>query len=211
MKLEDRFAEVLTSEAEVRAILGAPGPVALRKALDHLNEPHQRIIQRSSFVLISSCDSKGMMDISPKGDPEGFVRILDPKTLAIPDRPGNRRADTLINLLTNDRVAVLFLVPGKGETLRVSGRGIVVRDPSLRETMTFQGKTPELAIVLEVEEAFSHCPKCVIRSHLWSPDQWPDHTDLPTHAEALHLASKVEMPVSQFAAIVEKDFSERLY
>ena len=152
-----------------------------------------------------------MMDISPKGDPEGFVTILDSTTIAIPDRPGNRRADTITNLLTNDRIAVLFLIPGKGESLRISGRAIVVRDIELRDAMKVQGKTPELAIVVEVEEAFSHCARCVIRSNLWSPEHWPKSSDLPSHAEALLYASQVPVPLDELANEVQIGYKERLY
>ena len=106
------------------------------------------------------------MDISPKGDPAGFVQVLDERTLAIPDRPGNRRADTFNNILQNDRVGLLFLIPGKQETLRVSGRAIIVRNLGLREQMAVGGKIPDFAIIITVDQAFFHCPKCMIRSHL---------------------------------------------
>jgi hypothetical protein len=211
MNLEARFKEVIKSESEVRAILGSPGKIAVKKALPHMNEHHQAMIRRSPFILIATYDATGMMDISPKGDPEGFVTILDSTTIAIPDRPGNRRADTITNLLTNDRIAVLFLIPGKGESLRISGRAIVVRDIQLRDAMKVQGKTPELAIVVEAEEAFSHCARCVIRSNLWSPEHWPKSSDLPSHAEALLYASQVPVPLDELTNEVQIGYKERLY
>lgn len=211
MELRERFSEIVTTEEQVRAILGSPTPTALKKELTYLNEQQQAFIKRSSFVLISSCDAEGRMDISPKGDPTGFVKILDQRTLAIPDRPGNRRADTLKNLLTNDRVGLLFIVLGKRETLRVSGTAAIVRDRDLRESLAVNGKAPELAIVVAVEGAFSHCPKCMIRSDFWNPAAWPTQEGLPSHAEALHTASGVDMPLSQLEEFVQKDIKERLY
>src|SRR5688572_10076057 len=146
-----QFAEPITSEAELRAITGLPAPRALEKELTKLDAHCRAIIAKSSFVLISSSDKDGRLDASPKGDPPGFVQVLDDVTLAIPDRPGNRRADTFRNVLQNPRVGLLFLVPGRNETLRVNGRALIVRDRELRERMTVQGKLPELALVIAAE------------------------------------------------------------
>jgi PPOX class probable FMN-dependent enzyme len=118
-------------------------------------------------MLIASADSNGNTDVSPKGDPIGFVKILDDKTLAIPDRLGNKRADTIENILTNPNVGLIFLIPGKTETLRVSGKAQVVRDKALLNSMAVKGKSPDFAIIVTVEEAFFHCSKCMIRSKLW--------------------------------------------
>ena len=119
-----------------------------------------------------SSDAKGRFDLSPKGDLPGFVQVLDDRTLAIPERPGNRRADTFRNVLQNPRVGLIFIVPGKGETLRVSGTARVVRDTWLRERMAVDGRLPELALVVTVEEALIHCTKCMVRSLMWQPDTW---------------------------------------
>jgi uncharacterized protein len=113
------------------------------------------------------------LDISPRGDAPGFVRILDDRTLAVPERPGNRRADTFTNLLENPTVGLIFLIPGKTETLRVSGTARIVRDSDLRDSMSVHGKAPDFALVVETEEAFFHCSKCVMRSNLWKPAEWP--------------------------------------
>ena len=117
--------------------------------------------------MIASSSKDGKMDISPKGDPPGFVRVVDENTLAIPDRPGNGRADTFRNILENPRISVYFLVPGRGETLRVNGSAQLVRDPELLEGFAVKGKPAQLAIAVNVEEAFFHCAKCVVRSNLW--------------------------------------------
>src|SRR6185503_11183280 len=133
------FAEPTTSEEQLRAVTGMPAPRALAKEIRKLDHHCRAIIAKSPFVLISSCDAEGRLDASPKGDPAGFVQVLDECTLAIPDRPGNRRADTYRNVLRNPRVGLLFLVPGRNETLRVNGRALIVRDAGLRESMAIKG------------------------------------------------------------------------
>ena len=206
-----RFNDVVTSEEQFRAVMGNPMPPVVKKEISYLDANCRRFIAKCSFVLISSCDGEGRMDISPKGDPAGFVQVLDDSTLAIPDRPGNRRADTFKNILQNDRVGLFFLIPGKQETLRVSGRAIIVRDLSLREQMAISSKIPDFAIVVTVDQAFFHCPKCVIRSHLWSPETWPDKTGLPSLAEAVVAAGKLDISVEQVQEMIEHDAKTRLY
>jgi uncharacterized protein len=151
------------------------------------------------------------MDVSPKGDPPGFVQVLDDSTLVIPERPGNRKADTFSNLLQNRHVGLLFLIPGKQEMLRVSGTAVIVRDQWLRDGMAIAGKTPEFAIAITVTEVFFHCAKCVIRSQLWSTTQWPDLIGLPSLAKAMVDAGKLEETPEQMQALIDKDARERLY
>ena len=134
------------------------------KVIDRIDEMCARFIAASPFVVVASTDAGGAVDLSPKGDPPGFVRVLSPRLLAIPDRPGNNRADTMENLLQDDRIGLIFLVPGRRETLRVSGRGRIVRDAGLNARMAHKGREPDLALVVEVERAFFHCAKCMIRS-----------------------------------------------
>lgn len=206
-----RFNDVVTSEEQFRAVMGNPMLPVVKKEISYLDANCRRFIAKCPFVLISSCDGEGRMDISPKGDPAGFVQVLDDSTLAIPDRPGNRRADSFKNILQNDRVGLFFLIPGKQETLRVSGRAIIVRDLSLREQMAISSKIPDFAIVVTVDQAFFHCPKCVIRSHLWSPETWPDKTGLPSLAEAVVAAGKLDISVEQVQEMIEHDAKTRLY
>jgi uncharacterized protein len=151
------------------------------------------------------------MDISPKGDPAGFVLVLDDQSLTIPDRPGNRRADTFKNILQNDRVGLFFLILGKQGTLRVSGRATIVRDLSLREQIAVGGKNPDFAIVVTVEQAFFHFPKCMIRSPLWTSETWPDQTGLPSLAEAVVAAGKLDVPVEHIQEMIDHDAKTRLY
>jgi len=211
MDLSTRFAEVVTSEAQFRAVMGATSERAARKEIAFLDAHCRAFIARSPFVLVSSADAAGRMDVSPKGDPPGFVRVLDDRTLAIPDRLGNRRADTFRNLLERDSVGLLFLVPGKRETLRVSGRGIIVRDRALRESMAVAGRLPDFALVVAVEQAMFHCAKCMIRSSLWNPAAWPDLAGLPSMAEALVAAGKLEASVEEVNASIERDYVDKLY
>src|SRR4051812_45505578 len=154
------FSDPVTTEAQLREVVGAPVPRAVNKEIARLDAHCRTIIARSPFVLIASCDGEGRMDVSPKGDPPGFVKVVDDSTLAIPDRPGNRRADTFSNVLRNPGVGLLFLIPGMVETLRVNGRASIVRDLALREQMAVGGKVPALALIVTVEQAFIHCGKC---------------------------------------------------
>lgn len=205
------FTEVVTSETQFRAITGNPTERALKKQLTALDRHCRAFIENCPFLLISSCNARGNMDVSPKGDPPGFVHVLDDETLAIPDRPGNRRADTFRNILENPHVGLIFLVPGKQETLRMSGTATIVRDHWVREPMAVSGKIPEFAIVVRVNEVFFHCAKCVIRSRLWEAASWPDITSLPNHAQLLVEQGKLDISVEQMQSIIEKNERERLY
>lgn len=204
------FQEILTNEAEIEAILGKPNSRVMAKVTDRIDNLIRDFIARSPFLLIATADSAGRFDVSPKGDPPGFVRVLDERTLAIPDRPGNRRADTLRNILQNPRVGLIFLVPGKGETLRVSGTARIVRDRWLRESMAVNGRVPELALVVAVEEAFAHCTKCMVRSRLWEPDTWnPD--GLLTIASAQIAHGRLGLTLEEMEAIAAESVRTRLY
>ena len=151
------------------------------------------------------------MDLSPKGDPEGFVAILNEKTLAIPDRLGNNRLDTFENIMLNPEVGLLFIIPGHGDTLRVSGKGTIVRDTQLQNRFAMNGRIPNLVLVIAVEEAFLHCPKCVIRSGLWKPDQWPERSNLPTLAEAMIAHGALSESVEQIETVIQISNTKLLY
>jgi len=208
---DGRFSEIITSEAQFRAVIGHPSHRVLRTHIAALDEHCRAFIASCPFVLVASTDAAGNMDVSPKGDPPGFVRVLDDTTLAIPERPGNRHADTFSNLVQNRHVGLLFLIPGKQETLRVSGTAVIVRDRWLRDEMVIAGKTPELAIVVTVKEVFFHCAKCVIRSRLWDVTNWPDVAGLPSLARAMVDAGKPDETPEEMQALIDKDARERLY
>lgn len=209
--LDPRFAEIVSSESELRALIGHPKEVVLKGRLGALDDHCRAYIAKSPFVIVASADGEGGIDVSPKGDPPGFVRVLDDSTLAIPERPGNRRADTFSNLLENPHVALIFLIPGKQETLRVSGTAIIVRDRWLRDQMAIAGKTPELALVVAIDEVSIHCAKCVIRSKLWDPRHWPDLEGVPSLAEAIVDQAKLAKTPGAVQAIIDDDIRERLY
>ena len=176
---------VISSAAELRAHIPVPRPAQASKVLPALDAHCRAWIDRSPFLVIASRDSHGRLDLSPKGDPAGFVRVLDDSTLAIPDRPGNRRLDTFLNVLETGYVGVMFMVPGRGEVVRVGGTAQIVRDPDLLATMTEAGRDPVLSLVVSIGEVMFHCGKSVIRSRLWSPDQWADVAGLASYAECL--------------------------
>jgi PPOX class probable FMN-dependent enzyme len=177
--------DLVTSEQELRAI--APNPphgTQDVKIIDHIDRHCQVWIERSPFLVMTTSDADGRLDCSPKGDPAGFVKVLDEKTLAIPDRPGNRRFDGFLNIFQTGRVGLIFFVPNRNETVRINGTAELVRDLPLRESMAIKGRVPELAVVVHVEEAFYHCGKAIIRAGLWSPDKAAPTDGLPTYAEA---------------------------
>jgi uncharacterized protein len=209
--LETTFNDVITTEEQIRELIGRPNERVIKKEIAYLDVHSRAFIARSPFVLIASSDAEGRLDVSPKGDPAGFVRVLNDRTLVIPERPGNRRADTLLNILHNPRVGLLFLIPGKQETLRVNGRALIVRDLGVREPLVVNGKLPDLAIVVGVEQVFMHCAKCVIRSKLWDPQAWPDQSGLASLAQAIVEQAQLRETVEEIHAIIENDKVARLY
>ncbi len=180
------FRDVVTEEKDLRALLGTPSDIALRKQISRLDVHCRAVIAHAPFIVLATAGADGRCDVSPKGDPAGFVRVLDDTHLAIPDRPGNKRLDGMRNILANPHVGLLFLVPARGETLRVNGRACITRDADLLATMAVDGKVPSLAIGVEVEEVFLHCAKAFKRSGLWEPSRWPDLADLCSSAKMFH-------------------------
>ena len=206
-----RFRDVVTSVEQLRDVLGTPGHRAAQKVVPILDDYCRRFIAASPFLLLATANAKGEMDVSPKGDPAGFVHVLDEKTLAIPDRLGNRRIDSFRNIVENPNVGVIFIIPGTEHTLRVSGKALIVRDIELRETMTMNSRVPDHALVVSVERVLFHCPKCMIRSHLWDPEAWPHRAGIPTLAETLVAHSKLADSIADVQAVIDHDAVERLY
>jgi uncharacterized protein len=208
---DTRFHDVISTETQLRRLIGMPTRRATDKAIDRIDAHARAFIALSPFVLVASSDAAGSLDISPKGDPAGFVQVLDPQTLAIPERPGNRRADTYRNVLREPAAALLFLIPGKAETLRVGGRATIVRDAWLRERMAVQGKAPELALVITVREVFFHCARCSIRSGIWDADSWPAADGLAPHALCLVDHARLGESVDEVQASLDRSYRENLY
>ena len=177
--------QFITSREELRSIYKPASEGSLRKELKALDSHCASFIGRSPFVLIGTSDGKGHADVTPKGDRPGFVAVLDSRTVAIPDRPGNNRLDTLENLLAEPSIGLLFLIPGMDETLRINGRAKITADAALRARFTVDGKLPQAVIVVEVEAAYMHCAKAFMRSQLWHPETWPDRKSLPTLGQIL--------------------------
>ena len=171
----------IESESELRAIIGGgPTDVGAAKIVDHVSELTRRFIEASPFVCVGTAAATGGLDVSPRGDPAGFVRILDERTLLLPERPGNRIADTLVNLLSDERIALLFLIPGVGDTFRVNGRAIITDDSELLAPSAVGCRVPRLGILVHVLEAYLQCPKALIRSAVWDPERHVARDSLPS-------------------------------
>src|SRR5882757_108015 len=165
----------ITDEAELRELLGEPTPGAAGKARRELDAIDLAWLAAAPFCLVGTAAADGSCDVSPKGDPAGFTLVLDDRTIAIPERPGNRRADSFHNILSNPHVGLLFVVPGRGDTLRINGRARLLRDTDFFDRMTVKGHRPQLALLVDIDEVFYHCSKAFLRSGLWKPAQWtPD-------------------------------------
>lgn len=205
----DEVVEV-GSEDELREIVGVPKPSALHKERSRLHELDRQWLAESPFCLIATADAGGACDVSPKGDPAGFTLVLDDTTLAIPDRPGNRRVDGLRNVLVNPHVGLLYFIPGRGDTLRINGRARVVRDAPFFDAMAVQGHRPPLALLVEVEQVFHHCAKSFLRSRLWRPETWrPDA--LPPRARIAKALERPEDSLEELELYYGPSYGERLY
>ncbi len=206
------FDDTITTLSELRAVIGPPSEFVVGKEITAFDEYCREFIARSPFVLVASSDGEGSIDISPKGDPPGFVQVLDDRTLAIPERPGNHRADTFLNILRHPYVGLIFLIPGTKNTLRVRGTATIVRDLELRKSMEVSGRVPELALVVELATAYFHCAKCVIRSELWSRGSMSVAPgDDVLLAETMVKHGNLGISVSDMQAIIAKDEQKRLY
>jgi uncharacterized protein len=179
----DPFDGALRRTEELREFYEAAMERAVRKDVGHLDELCRRLIAAAPMLFVATYSADGQGDVSPRGGPPGFVTVLDDKHLAIPDATGNRRLDTLENVVETGRAAVIFVIPGRDTTLRVNGPARVTARADLLERLTPVGKPPRTAIVVEAEEVYAHCPKAFVRSKLWDPASWPDPTGLPTSAE----------------------------
>ena len=181
------------------------------KVTDKINPVAKRFIALAPFVVVATKASEGLIDISPKGDPAGFVEVYDEKTLIIPDRLGNHRVDGFVNILTDANVGLIFIVPGHGDTLRVSGKARIVKDQNISKRLAVNGKEPLLALVVNVEEVFMHCSKSFIRSRLWHPDNWHPRRTAPTLAEWVVGTVEREQGVDEVQTIHTDDEEKRLY
>jgi PPOX class probable FMN-dependent enzyme len=170
---------LVTSLEQLDALYGAKNPNSIAKEIDHLSDGYRKLIEAAPFVAIATGGPEGF-DCSPKGDAPGFVRVLDDKTLAIPDRPGNNRLDGFRNIVRDPRIGLLFLIPGVGETLRVNGRASISVDPELMQSFTVNGKLPRSVLIVHIETVYFHCSKAIVRSRLWDEKTKIDRKSLPS-------------------------------
>ncbi|NVI86805.1 pyridoxamine 5'-phosphate oxidase family protein [Actinomadura sp. BRA 177] len=210
MTLAPEFTPITFPE-ELRELLGAPMRRAIDKERVTLHAWDREWLARSPFCLISTSDADGNCDVSPKGDPPGFVHVIDDTTVAIPDRPGNRRADGFMNVLSNPHVGLIFLIPGRGETLRINGRATLLRDAPFFDEMVVKGNRPALALVVDIEQIFFHCAKALMRSKIWKPETW-DPEALPSHARIVKDVQYTEENLQQLEEYYsEGNYSKKLY
>ena len=178
---------------EIRSSYGQPSERAVKKSLDRLDRHCRQFIGLSPFVVLATAGADGRVDCSPRGDPPGFVEVLDDRTVLLPDRPGNNRVDSLGNVLENPQVGLLFMIPGVNETLRLNGRATLTTDPARLEPLSVKGRAPRSGLVVEVEEVFLHCTKALVRSHLWADSSRVDRKAvLPSFGQML--ADHVGLP-----------------
>ncbi|MEY9214633.1 pyridoxamine 5'-phosphate oxidase family protein [Thermobifida halotolerans] len=206
---KDGLVEI-TSEAQLAELLGVPAPQALAKERAALHELDRKWLAASPFCLIATSGADGRCDVSPKGDPPGFTLVLDDTTIAIPDRKGNRRFDGFRNVLTNPHVGLIYLLPGRGDTLRVNGRARVVRDAPFFDRMVVRGHRPVLALVVEIEQVFYHCAKAFLRSSLWRPETWqPDA--VPSRARLAKAMERGDEALEEIERYYTEQYARELY
>jgi PPOX class probable FMN-dependent enzyme len=200
----------ITTEAELTALLGEPTPAVANKERSALDDIHRQWLAGSPFCLVATSGPDGTCDVSPKGDPPGFALVVDDRTIALPERAGNRRADGFRNILGNPHVGLLFFLPGRGDTLRINGRARLVRDADLLDRMVEKGHRPLLAMVVEVEQVFFHCAKAFLRSQLWDPESWrPDA--VPSRARIAHQQERAGEDLADVERYYSDTYAAGLY
>ena len=175
----------IATEEQLRQVIGAPADIVVSKIADHLNELTRPFVERAPIVCLATSNADGTCDVSPRGDPAGFVRILDNRTLFMPERPGNRIADSLRNIIANPHVGMLFIVPGITDTFRVNGRAALTTDPALLKGSVVEGRLPKLGILVSIDEAYTQCSKALLRSDLWNAEKHVDRAEFASGGEIL--------------------------
>lgn len=200
----------VTSHADLRTLLGEPTERDANKDRRFLNEFDRKFIAASPFCTVATAGADGRCDASPKGDPAGFTYVIDDTTIALPERPGNRRADGFHNILDNPHIGLIYMIPGRGDTLRINGRARLVRDAPYFDDMIVKGHRPILAAVVDIEEVFYHCSKAFLRSALWKPETWnPDAA--PSRAEIAHGMERADQTLEELAVYYGSAYEEKIY
>ena len=209
MAVSDVMREI-TTEAELRDVLGFPAARAITKERTALHPRDRQWLAASPFCLVATAGADGSCDVSPKGDPPGFTHVLDDTTIAIPDRYGNRRADGFRNILANPHVGLIYLVPGRKETLRINGRARLIREAPFFDQMIVKGHRPVLALLVEIEQIFFHCMKAFMRSQLWEPQTWaPDA--FPSHAQLVKSIQPTDETLEELESYYGPSYAKHLY
>lgn len=203
MKTEYGFERVVSTEEELHRLIGEPSPLVTNKVITYLDHHCKEFIAKTPFLVLSTSDQFGNCDASPRGDAAGFVHILDDKHFIIPERPGNKRMDSMKNILQNPKIGLIFIIPGLDETLRVNGKAYIIKDEELLAKMKVKNNIPILGIGVQVDECFIHCAKAFRRSSLWQSDSWFQDESLPQIAKVI--ADHVNLP-----NITEEDVEKRL-
>ncbi len=200
------------TEAALREVMGEAMGVAVEKVLDHVDQHIRHFISLSPFLTIGTSRADGQADVSPRGDPPGFVMVVDERTLLIPERPGNRRLDTLTNIIANPQVGLLFFVPGINETVRINGTAEVVDDPERLAALAVRGKVPQVGLLVHVQEAFMHCAKALVRSKLWTDEHKVERSSYPSLGQIIvDQAKEPSLSVSEADELVEENYRTELY
>lgn len=210
--MQKPFQEILSSEAEIRDLLGYPSEMVMKKVIHHLDAHCRNFISMSPLLFISTSDDQGFCDASPRGDDPGSVLVLDEKHFVIPERPGNRRIDSIRNILLNPRIGIIFIIPGLEEMLRVNGKAFLIKDENILEQMKSRDRQPLLGIAVEVEECFIHCAKAFKRSRVWDNQSWAMDDTLPSISAILkdHVNSS-EYTEEVIRKGLEESYEKRLY
>ena len=201
---------LITTMEQLQALYGEKVPAAVVKEIDYINGSYHKLIEAAPFVAVATSGPEGL-DCSPKGDPRGFVHVLDDKTLAIPDRPGNNRIDGFRNILRDPRIALLFLIPGVGETLRVNGRASITVDPELMQSFAVNGKLPRCVLLVHVETIFFHCSKAIVRSKLWDEATKIERSSLPSTGTIIAELSQGRLGGEPYDSAMPERIKAQLY
>lgn len=203
--MNPHFQQVVESEEALREILGHASEGVIKKSQPFISNHVQTFIQRSPFLLIGTSSATGAHDVSPRGDKPGFVKVLDERTIMIPDRPGNRRLDTMVNIINNPNMGLIFLIPGIDETVRINGHAVISRDEALLAQTEVDGKRSQVVIVVEVREVFFHCAKAFRRSNLWKSEAQAARSEVPTLGQVLKDNNKL---TNVTAEAIDQDLEE---
>ena len=203
------MSHIVTTEAELEALYGLPSGAAVIKEIDHISDHYRAFIALSPFVILAT-SGPGGLDCTPRGDPAGFVRVVDKNTVMMPDRRGNNRLDTLRNIVNDKRIGLLFLIPGVGRTLRINGTAVISTDPALCESFTMEGKAPRSVIVVTAERVYTQCPKALIRSHIWDASHFRTEEDLPSSG-AIMQALQADFDAAEYDRAYPQRLKETIY